>query len=68
MAGTPEVAVECAKIRAKLEKRGEMMIGPYDVQIADHAKNPGYTVVTNNERGFRRVAGLVVENWGPARD
>ena len=63
---TAEVAVECAKIRAKLEKRGEM-IGPYDVQIAAHAKYLGHTVVTNNEREFRRVDGLVVENWCPPR-
>jgi tRNA(fMet)-specific endonuclease VapC len=59
---TPEAAAECAKIRARLEKAGRMM-GPYDVQIAAHAKSLGYTVVTNNEREFRRVEGLTVENW-----
>ena len=58
------VALECAKIRAKLEKRGEM-IGPYDVQIAAHAKYLGHTMVTNNEREFRRVDGLKVQNWCP---
>jgi tRNA(fMet)-specific endonuclease VapC len=57
-------AVECAKIRARLEKRGEM-IGPYDVQIAAHARTLGLTLVTNNEREFRRVDGLRVENWCP---
>ena len=66
MEWTEGAAVECAKIRAKLEKRGEM-IGPYDVQIAAHAKLLGFTVVTNNEREFRRIKGLSVENWCPAR-
>jgi tRNA(fMet)-specific endonuclease VapC len=63
---TPDAAAECARIRAKLEKKG-MMIGPYDVQIAAHAKSLGFTVVTNNEREFRRVEGLTVENWCPAK-
>lgn len=66
LAWTELTAVECGKIRARLEKRGEM-IGPYDVQIAAHAKVVGMTVVTNNEREFRRVDGLKVENWCPAR-
>ncbi len=59
---TVEAATECAGIRARLEKTGQM-IGPYDVQIAAQAKSLGYTVVTNNEREFRRVDGLKVENW-----
>lgn len=57
-----QTAHECAKIRARLEIRGEM-IGPYDVQIAAHARSHGLTVVTNNEAEFRRVDGLRVENW-----
>jgi tRNA(fMet)-specific endonuclease VapC len=59
---TEEAALECGRVRARLEKRGEM-IGPYDVQIAAHAKALGLTVVTNNEREFKRVDGLGVENW-----
>ena len=61
---TKECAAEAAKIRAILEKRGEV-IGPYDIQIAAHAKALGLTVVTNNEREFRRVDGLKVVNWCP---
>lgn len=38
-------------------------IGPYDMLIASHARHIGATVVTNNEREFRRVPGLAVENW-----
>ena len=59
---TVQAALECAKIRGRLERRGEM-IGPYDVQIAAHAKALGHILVTNNEREFRRVRGLKIENW-----
>jgi tRNA(fMet)-specific endonuclease VapC len=31
--------------------------------IAAHAKAAGLALVTNNEREFRRVRGLKVENW-----
>jgi tRNA(fMet)-specific endonuclease VapC len=39
------------------------MIGANDLLIAAHARALGLTLVTNNEREFRRVPGLVVENW-----
>jgi hypothetical protein len=42
--------------------RGQM-IGNNDLWIAAHAKAAGMTLVTNNEREFRRVRGLMVENW-----
>ena len=45
-----------------LARRGET-IGPYDMLIAVHALSLRTTLVTNNERGFRRVKGLRVENW-----
>ena len=47
-------------IRAALENMGEI-IGSNDLWIAAHAKN--LTLVTNNEREFKRVAGLKVQNW-----
>ncbi|WP_342745175.1 type II toxin-antitoxin system tRNA(fMet)-specific endonuclease VapC [Thioalkalivibrio denitrificans] len=50
------------QIRAVLERQG-MVIGPYDLMIAAHARSLGLTLVTNNEREFRRVDGLLVENW-----
>jgi tRNA(fMet)-specific endonuclease VapC len=62
MEWTEEAASECARIRARLEKQGQM-IGPYDVQIAAHARALGRTVVTNNVREFQRVEGITVENW-----
>ena len=49
-------------IRAALEAKGEM-IGNNDLWIAAHAKAEGLTLVTNNEREFRRIQGLKVQNW-----
>ena len=56
------LAVEYGKIRSELERKGQP-IGPLDTFIAAHARALGFTVVTNNEREFRRVDGLLVENW-----
>ena len=50
------------KIKATLEKRGRP-IGAMDLLIAAHALSLGLRLVTNNEREFRRVPGLRVENW-----
>jgi tRNA(fMet)-specific endonuclease VapC len=50
------------EIRAKLESRGEM-IGNNDLWIAAHALASGLTLVTNDEKEFRRVRGLKVQNW-----
>jgi tRNA(fMet)-specific endonuclease VapC len=49
-------------LRADLERRGEP-IGPLDLQIAAHALALGTVLVTNNEREFRKVTGLRLENW-----
>jgi tRNA(fMet)-specific endonuclease VapC len=49
-------------IRAALETKGEM-IGNNDLWIAAHAKAAGLILVTNNEREFRRVHGLKIQNW-----
>lgn len=59
----PETAAEAyGTIRAELELRGEM-IGNNDLWIAAHALTSGLTLVTNNEKEFRRVRGLKVQNW-----
>jgi predicted nucleic acid-binding protein len=61
--GLPETAAEAyGTMRAELERKGQM-IGNNDMWIAAHAKAAGLTLVTNNEREFRRVRGLKVENW-----
>jgi tRNA(fMet)-specific endonuclease VapC len=49
-------------IRAALEAAGET-IGNNDLWIAAHAKAAGLTLVTNNEREFRRIQRLKVQNW-----
>lgn len=59
----PEKAAEVyGFIRADLETRGEP-ISANDLWIAAHALASGLTLVTNNEREFRRVRGLKVQNW-----
>ncbi|HWO38413.1 MAG TPA: type II toxin-antitoxin system VapC family toxin [Candidatus Acidoferrum sp.] len=59
----PESAGETyGLIRADLEARGEM-IGNNDLWIAAHALASGLTLVTNNEKEFRRVRGLKLQNW-----
>jgi len=51
-----------AAIRAELQRTGQP-IGSNDLWIAAHALADDFTLVTNNEREFRRVPGLRVENW-----
>lgn len=58
----PEAARMYGSIRAALEVKGEM-IGANDVWIAAHAKAKDLILVTNNEREFKRVAGLSIQNW-----
>jgi len=50
------------KIRAQLEKKGQV-IGPLDMLIAAHALSLNLTIVTNNDREFKRISELKVENW-----
>lgn len=57
-----EAASSYGVIRAALERAGAP-IGPLDTLIAAHAVALGVAVVTDNEREFRRVPGLRVENW-----
>jgi tRNA(fMet)-specific endonuclease VapC len=55
-------AQDFGEIRAALLSGGKP-IGPYDLLIAAHARHIGAVLVTNNEREFRRVPGLSVQNW-----
>ena len=50
------------RVATVLAKRGEP-IGTFDTLIAAHAHSLGLTLVTDNTRHFRRVAGLTVTNW-----
>jgi tRNA(fMet)-specific endonuclease VapC len=56
----PEKAAETyGAIHAELASKGDNN----DVWIAAHALASGLTLVTNNEKGFRRVRGLKIQNW-----
>ena len=57
-----QAAIAYGDVRSSLEKRGEV-IGPYDLLIAAHALSLDRTLITNNEREFKRVKGLKVANW-----
>jgi tRNA(fMet)-specific endonuclease VapC len=59
---TSEDAIAYATVRANLERAGTP-IGPLDTLIASQALARKLTLVSNNEREFRRVKGLIVENW-----
>ena len=50
------------RVRSGLERKGQC-IGPLDMLIAAHALALEAVMVTNNERAFRRVERLQVENW-----
>jgi tRNA(fMet)-specific endonuclease VapC len=50
------------EVRTALEKQGRP-IGNNDLWIGAHALALGLTLATNNEREFKRIAGLSVENW-----
>ena len=59
---TSDDAIAYAQVRAKLERAGTP-IDPLDTLIASQAVARRLTLVSNNEREFRRVSGLHVENW-----
>ena len=59
---TKEAAEEYGKLRGQLAAKGTP-IDPNDMWLAAQAKADSLILVTNNEREFRRVAGLQVENW-----
>lgn len=50
------------RLRLALERLG-LPIGNNDLWIASHCLDLGLTLVTNNEREFRRIPDLTIENW-----
>ena len=50
------------EVRSQLEGEGQM-IGAYDALIAAQAIRRGITLVTANTREFKRVDGLMWEDW-----
>jgi len=53
--------IKYGKIRADLEKNGTP-IGPLDTLIAAYAMSQKLTLVTNNEKEFKRIPDLKIEN------
>ena len=59
---TEDVSLTYGDVRARLRAKGTP-IGPNDLWLAAHAKTLGLVLVSRNDREFKRVAGLKVENW-----
>ena len=57
-----QATVAYGNVRAAIERKGRP-IGAMDLLIAAHALSLGVRLVTNNEREFKHVPGLRVENW-----
>lgn len=57
-----QATIAYGTIRAALARKG-LPIGAMDLLIAAHALSLGVRLVTDNEREFRPVPGLRVENW-----
>jgi len=57
-----EVSFYYGRIRAGLEKKGRL-IGALDTMIAAHALCLGSILVTNNQKEFKRVPNLKIEDW-----
>ncbi len=59
---TQESAIQYGIIRARLEKKGTI-IGAMDILIAAQALELDRILVTNNEKEFKRVPNLKIQNW-----
>ncbi len=49
-------------LKSKLEKKG-LALDDFDLILASTALTHNLTLVTNNERHFKRIDGLKLENW-----
>jgi tRNA(fMet)-specific endonuclease VapC len=59
---TDAIVDKAAEIYAELHSQG-LLIGDADILIAASALANGCGVATNNEKHFKRVPGLHIENW-----
>ena len=57
-----DVARKCGQIRASLQKRG-IRVPTIDLLIAATAMSYDFTVVTHNQKHFRLVPALRIEDW-----
>ncbi len=51
-----------ARLRNELQQTGQV-IGSLDMLIASHALALDTILVTNNNKEFKRINGLIVDNW-----
>lgn len=58
----PKASLHYGQIRSALEQGGTP-IGVNDLHIAAHARSEGLTLISNNLREFKRVEGLLLQNW-----
>jgi tRNA(fMet)-specific endonuclease VapC len=49
-------------VKAELERQGKV-VDDFDLVIASTALMLNYALVTNNERHYRHISGLRLENW-----
>ena len=61
-----KACIDYGRIRASLESKGKP-IGPMDLSLAAQAKSRNLILVTNNEKEFKRIDGLPIENWTRSR-
>ncbi len=59
---SPIIMETFGEIKASLEKKGQI-IDDMDLLIASTALTHNLILVTNNEKHFRRIKGLEIENW-----
>lgn len=59
---TDEVAKKAAEVYAELRKKGKT-IGHNDILIASTAMANNMTLITNNEKHFKDIEGLDMDNW-----
>ena len=55
-------AYEYGRIRQDLQSKGTI-IGNMDILIGSQAVSRGLILVTNNEKEFKRIENLEIENW-----
>jgi len=59
---TPAVMETFADVKTSLEAKGRVL-DDMDIMIAATALAHNLVLVTNNEKHFRRIPGLEIENW-----
>lgn len=59
---TPAIMEIFGSMKAELQKSGAS-VDDFDLLIGATALTMGYGVVTNNEKHFKKMPGLVIANW-----